>query len=377
MAVHRFLDITLAVPDPDALAAFWERRGMRRAGAVLGTADRPRQLTLVEGPYRHLAELHLGCESEADLGAIAASARQPSASTQASPARPSRAPTRSSTTGWSSTSSATEPLTEAAARSINRPGRTDRTTARADVVEEAAPRPPRRVGHVVLGTPHLAEACAFYVDGLGFRVSDKILDGVLTFTACRARPPQPADPARAGLVPQPLRAGDGRRRRDRRGRIRGPRRAARRARGRRRPAPARIQPVLVPHRPGRARCSSSSPTWTGSPTTTRGTGTTAATTGRRTKPGCRSGVRPSRPRSSSPRPTSPPSAPRASPSGGDDRGSGHPWSHRDRDGVEPGTRSCVRGVVGAGGRHGDDQRTRRGDAHPGGARDARTVTESR
>ncbi len=75
-----------------------------------------------------------------------------------------------------------EPLSEAAARSINRPGHTDRTTARADVVEEAAPRPPRRVGHVVLGTPHLAEACAFYVDGLGFRVSDKILDGVLTFT---------------------------------------------------------------------------------------------------------------------------------------------------------------------------------------------------
>ena len=67
-----------------------------------------------------------------------------------------------------------------------RPGRVERTTARADVVEEAGPRPPRRVGHVVLGTPRVAEACAFYLDGLGFRVSDKILDGVLTFARVEA-----------------------------------------------------------------------------------------------------------------------------------------------------------------------------------------------
>ena len=181
MAIHRFLDITLAVPDPDALGAFWERRGMRRTGAVLGTADRARQLTLTEGSYRHLAELHLGCESEADLVAVA---------------------DRLAALGVEATIAGTTltcpdpvfdhrvvvdvvgdvPLVAGAERATNRPGHADRTTARADVVEEATHRAPRRVGHVVLGTPHLAEACAFYVDGLGFRVSDRILDGVLTFT---------------------------------------------------------------------------------------------------------------------------------------------------------------------------------------------------
>ena len=50
-------------------------RACAARGAVLGTADRARQLTLVEGTYRHLAELHLGCESEADLVAIADPAR--------------------------------------------------------------------------------------------------------------------------------------------------------------------------------------------------------------------------------------------------------------------------------------------------------------
>ena len=39
----------------------------------------------------------------------------------------------------------------------------------------------RRTGHVVLGSLHLAEATSFLFDGLGFRVSDQILNGVVTF----------------------------------------------------------------------------------------------------------------------------------------------------------------------------------------------------
>jgi catechol 2,3-dioxygenase-like lactoylglutathione lyase family enzyme len=180
MTVNAFLDITLAVPDPEQLVAFWERRGLRRAGATIGTPERPRQLTAVEGAYRHLAELHLGCASEADLAGIAA---------------------RLEALGIAAKVSSTTlvcddpvcdhrvvidvvgpvPLSAGPDRVANRPGRAARRTARADVIGEASPRPPRRVGHVVIGTPHVAEACAFYLDGLGFRVSDRILGGVLTF----------------------------------------------------------------------------------------------------------------------------------------------------------------------------------------------------
>ena len=49
------------------------------------------------------------------------------------------------------------------------------------MIEESEQRAPRRLGHVVLATPHLQDANSFYLDGLGFKVSDKMLDGVLTF----------------------------------------------------------------------------------------------------------------------------------------------------------------------------------------------------
>ena len=72
MALNGLLDIELSVPDPAALAAFWERRGLiRTADDVLGTADRPVQLRVAEGTYRHLSLLHLSCEAEADLAVIA------------------------------------------------------------------------------------------------------------------------------------------------------------------------------------------------------------------------------------------------------------------------------------------------------------------
>jgi catechol-2,3-dioxygenase len=39
----------------------------------------------------------------------------------------------------------------------------------------------RRVGHVVLGTPYLAEAVDFYSNVLGYRISDQIMKGFATF----------------------------------------------------------------------------------------------------------------------------------------------------------------------------------------------------
>jgi catechol 2,3-dioxygenase-like lactoylglutathione lyase family enzyme len=181
VTIDRLLDVTLAVPDPASLADFWERRGLCRAGDRLGTAERPRQLTLVEGPYRHLAELHLGCGSEADL---AATAERLDALGVASRVTGTTLVCDDPVFDHRVVVDVTGPppaVTAGPERAANRPGHPTRHTARADVVDEAAPRPPRRVGHVVLGTPRVGEACAFYLDGLGFRVSDRMLGDVLTF----------------------------------------------------------------------------------------------------------------------------------------------------------------------------------------------------
>ncbi|MGK2949756.1 MAG: hypothetical protein ACSLFP_14390, partial [Acidimicrobiales bacterium] len=139
MSIDRLLDITLAVPDPDGLAAFWARRGLLATDAgVLGTSERPRQLVLREGPYRHLAELHLGCADEADLKAIArrldalgvASQVDGTTLTCADPVFDHHVIVE--VTGHAE-------LSATAARPANGPGRVERTSASADVVEEAGP----------------------------------------------------------------------------------------------------------------------------------------------------------------------------------------------------------------------------------------------
>ena len=201
------------------------------------------------------------------------------------------------------------------------PAGSDGPTARADVVEEPGPRPPRRVGHVVLGTPRVAEACAFYVDGLGFRVSDKILDGVLTFTRVEA------DHHNLLIQPAPVSylnhyalemddldaigaAG-----------TRGGGRATRRRRGRGRAPPAGLEPLLVPARPGRDDVRALRRH--GPDRRRRGVGSRPPPRRLDPRRGRPVGVgsRPRRPRRSSSRPTWPPSAPPAKRPGGPE-----PWT---------------------------------------------------
>lgn len=181
MALSSLLDIELSVPDPAALADFWARRGMTPTSeGIMGTQDRDVQLRIVDGGYRHLSELHLGCDEEQDLVDIA---------------------TRIGALGVDSTISGTtltcidpvfnnrvvidvttpHPLTPTQARAHNPPGEQHRLNTRADAVTEASPRPPRRLGHIVMGTPNVADAVAFFIDGLGFKISDQILKGVATF----------------------------------------------------------------------------------------------------------------------------------------------------------------------------------------------------
>ncbi len=181
MALSSLLDIELSVPEPKSVADFWERRGMSPTSqGVMGTEDRDVQLRIVDGDYRHLSELHLGCDSEQDLADIAA--------------RIGDLGVESTIAGTTLTCidpvfhhrvvvdvAAPHPLTPTQARAHNPPGEQHRVNARAEAVTESAPRPPRRLGHIVMGTPNVADAVAFFVDGLGFKISDQILKGVATF----------------------------------------------------------------------------------------------------------------------------------------------------------------------------------------------------
>jgi len=181
MALNGLLDIELSVPDPTGLTEFWERHGMvRTSDGVLGTADRPVQLRIAEGTYRHMSDMHMSCATEQDLAEIAARIGEMGvASTIAGSQLTCIDPVFQHRVVIDVT--APHPLTPAQERAWNHAGTRGRIDARADAVVEAAPRPPRRLGHVVLGTPHFAKATAFYIDGLGFKVSDQFLNGVATF----------------------------------------------------------------------------------------------------------------------------------------------------------------------------------------------------
>src|SRR5207245_6883253 len=70
-------------------------------------------------------------------------------------------------------------VTQVPARAVayNGPGRIERTGARAPGVLRTERVRPRKLGHTVLGTTDLAVTRTFFLEGLGFKLSDTLKDG--------------------------------------------------------------------------------------------------------------------------------------------------------------------------------------------------------
>jgi len=172
MGLTALLDLELAVPRPDELQQFWVDHGMQLTTAgTLGTTDRPSQLRLREGGYRHVSELRVECETEADLVAIAsrldalgiASAIGDGVLRCADPVLDHDVVVQVR---------GAAPITPAATRQWNLPGVYDRIGQRSPACISEQPHSPRRLGHVVFGSSNVEASRAFFVDGLGFKVSD-------------------------------------------------------------------------------------------------------------------------------------------------------------------------------------------------------------
>jgi hypothetical protein len=181
MSLHQLSGIEIGVPNPEVLDDFYQEIGLSGKGGRWGTPDRPDQIRVTEAPYRQLRSMRVSCESEADLAAAGRRLEDLGVEYEIGGGQ----------------LRATDPINrhevilepapvadnpEQPVRAQNRPGQRPRVGTRAEVIVEERPRPPRRLGHVVIGSPDPVHAPAFY-QALGFRVSD-VVAGMATFMRC-------------------------------------------------------------------------------------------------------------------------------------------------------------------------------------------------
>lgn len=185
VALHRLTHVELNVPDVAASARFFAQFGLSDLGdGRFGTRDGGEQLRLYEGPARTIRRLGVGVDDSGDVEQVARRLldRFDGTVVEVSDERVV----------------AVEPVTKLpaevmvaprltpdppAATDVNRPGDVQRLDRPAAAVLTESAVQPSNLTHIVYGTPDFSQTLGFFVDGLGFEISD-VLDGVIAFTRC-------------------------------------------------------------------------------------------------------------------------------------------------------------------------------------------------
>ncbi len=181
MALHRLLGMTVGVPEPAVLDDFYREIGLEGGDGVWGSRDLPGQIRIEEAPYRQMREIRLGCADESDLVEAARRLDALGVKYQIGGGR-LRVPDPINHWVYGVEPAAPHDVSLAPERLVNKPGRRDRLNQRAEVLVEARPRPPRRLGHFVCGTHEVPRSLAL-AKALGFRTSD-VVGGIAHFLRC-------------------------------------------------------------------------------------------------------------------------------------------------------------------------------------------------
>ncbi len=185
MPLHRLSHIQVGLPEAalEATRAFYREFGLTELSAGrFASADGGEQLALVEAPRRALLALRVGVDDADDLARAEASlARLPLAF-----GRDGGTLTAHEPVSGVHVTLAIEPRVaqaEAAQLATNGPGRVVRLNARAPVIARALTSP-RKLSHVVITSKDARATRRFFVEGLGFRVSDEIAGADAAFLRC-------------------------------------------------------------------------------------------------------------------------------------------------------------------------------------------------
>ena len=151
MALHSLLQITIAAPEPEALSAFYSEINLVGNHRNWGTQVDADQIRIEEASFRQLIEARIACDDEADLSLAAERLAELGIKSNLSGARltvpdpinkwryvlePRKRRISSKQELWP----------------VNYPGEVNRRNLRSMVVTETELRPPRRLGHFVLGS---------------------------------------------------------------------------------------------------------------------------------------------------------------------------------------------------------------------------------
>jgi hypothetical protein len=183
MALHHLLSITIGVPDIGPVAAYYADFGLEpHDDGSFSTLDGGRQLILERAVTRRLVEMVIGVDGQDDLAAIraklAAAGHHPSFVGQ-------RLSVVEPETGVRVVLQIAPRLVQTTSPPgvYNGPGGPRRSGDRSAAVLRQGRVHPRKLGHVVVTTTDFAVTSAFFIDLIGFKVSDYIGD-VGVFMRC-------------------------------------------------------------------------------------------------------------------------------------------------------------------------------------------------
>ncbi|WP_123026564.1 VOC family protein [Mycolicibacterium stellerae] len=176
MPLHRLTALTMGVPNVDETIAYYTEFGLTPgADGWLSSTDGGQQLRVTGAPSRRLIEIGIGAEHPGDITEVVHRLRATGAPVQTDG---TSVTTIEPVTGTRIVVTVAEPLLQphTPATPYNGPGRIERQNGRAPgVLRDTAVRP-RKLGHVVLGTTDFEASTTFFVDVIGFKVSDRIKD---------------------------------------------------------------------------------------------------------------------------------------------------------------------------------------------------------
>ena len=182
MTLHTLLDIEIGAPEPTTLDEFYQEIGFVGSPGSWGGEGMQEQIKISEAPYRQLKTLRVACTNESDLAGIGVNLDALGVEYQIINGQLLLVDPINKWQLIVEPTSERRPAVHSQ-RVMNYPGERNRIGQRAEVITEKSSRKPRRLGHVVVGSPNPQKTVEL-MKAIGFRVSDIIFGGIATFMRC-------------------------------------------------------------------------------------------------------------------------------------------------------------------------------------------------